>query len=116
MGESKPLFGVIGGSGLYDMEGLTNTHWERAESPFGAPSDQLLYGDLEGETIVFLPRHGRGHKIPPSELNFRANIDVLKRAGCDSILSLSAVGSLRDDLHPGEFVIVEQFMTLYDKH
>lgn len=110
MANYKPLFGVIGGSGLYDMEGLENQRWELEKSPFGMPSDELLYGELDGETVVFLPRHGRGHRIPPSELNFRANIDVLKRAGCDSIVSLSAVGSLSEDLHPGEFVIVDQFI------
>ncbi len=105
-----PVLGVLGGSGIYDIPGLAKTAWRRVESPFGAPSDDLLFGELDGQSIVFLPRHGRGHKIPPSELNFRANIDALKRAGVTEIISLSAVGSLREDLAPGAFVIVDQFI------
>ncbi|HIJ37311.1 MAG TPA: S-methyl-5'-thioadenosine phosphorylase [Rhodospirillaceae bacterium] len=107
---SIPVLGVIGGSGVYQIDGLTNTRWQTVESPFGQPSDQLLFGDLEGQPLVFLPRHGRGHRIPPSELNFRANIDVLKRAGVTEILSVSAVGSLKAELPPGSFVIVDQFI------
>ena len=109
-GESAPVLGVIGGSGIYDIEGLENAAWRRVDSPFGEPSDELLFGTLEGRPVVFLPRHGRGHRIPPSELNFRANIDALKRAGVTEILSVSAVGSLREDLAPGTFVIVDQFV------
>jgi len=102
--------GIIGGSGVYDIEGLTNTRWEKVSSPFGEPSDALLFGELNGRQLVFLPRHGRGHKIPPSEINFRANIDALKRAGVTDVISVSAVGSLREHLKPGAFVIVDQFI------
>ena len=75
---NKSVLGIIGGSGVYDIDGLTNTRWEKIESPFGEPSDELLFGELDGQKMVFLPRHGRGHKIPPSEINFKANIDALK--------------------------------------
>ena len=109
-GNSTPVLGVIGGSGVYDIDGLTNTEWKRVETPFGEPSDELLFGELDGQKLVFLPRHGRGHRIPPSELNFRANIDALKRAGVTEILSVSAVGSLKEELAPGTFVIVDQFI------
>ncbi len=102
--------GVIGGSGVYDLDGLTNTRWQAVETPFGKPSDELLFGDLDGQQMVFLPRHGRGHRIPPSELNFRANIDALKRVGCHTVLSVSAVGSLKEELSPGTFVLVDQFI------
>ena len=109
--DSRPgVIGIIGGSGIYDIEGLTKTRWEHVESPFGATSDALLFGELDGQALVFLPRHGRGHKIPPSEINFRANIDALKRAGVTDVISVSAVGSLREDLRPGMFVIVDQFI------
>ncbi|NBB82311.1 MAG: S-methyl-5'-thioadenosine phosphorylase [Alphaproteobacteria bacterium] len=107
---SRPVIGIIGGSGVYDIPGLTETRWETVDSPFGAPSDQLLFGTLDGQPLVFLPRHGRGHRIPPTELNFRANIDALKRAGVTEILSVSAVGSLKADLAPGTFVICDQFI------
>jgi len=107
---SEWVIGVIGGSGLYEIEGLEDAQWLTMESPFGAPSDQLLTGRLAGVRLVFLPRHGRGHPIPPSALNARANIDALKRAGCTDIVSLSAVGSLREDLAPGMFVVVDQFI------
>ena len=106
----SPVIGIIGGSGLYDIDGLTNTRWERVDSPFGETSDEFLLGELGGLQLVFLPRHGRGHKIPPSELNYRANIDALKRAGVTEILSLSACGSFKEDLDPGTFVIVDQFI------
>lgn len=106
----KPLLAVIGGSGVYDVEGLTNTAFETVETPFGMPSDQLFIGELDGQPLVFLPRHGRGHRLPPSEINFRANIDALKRVGATEIISMSAVGSLREDLAPGSFVIVDQFI------
>ena len=105
-----PVIGVIGGSGLYDISGLTNTRWERVDSPFGDTSDEFLFGELDGLRLVFLPRHGRGHKIPPTELNYRANIDALKRVGVTEILSLSACGSFKKDLDPGTFVIVDQFI------
>jgi 5'-methylthioadenosine phosphorylase len=104
------VLGIIGGSGVYDIEGLTNKRWQRIDSPFGAPSDELLCGELNGQPLVFLPRHGRGHRIPPSEVNFRANIDALKRAGVTEVISVSAVGSLREYLRPGMFVIVDQFI------
>ena len=105
-----PVIGVIGGSGVYDIEGMTDVAWKKVESPFGEPSDEIMLGTLAGQKMAFLPRHGRGHKIPPSEPNFRANIDALKRCGVTEILSLSAVGSLRASLAPGTFVIVDQFI------
>ena len=104
------VIGVIGGSGVYDIEGLTNRAWRQVTSPWGEPSDELLFGELDGVQCVFLPRHGRGHKLSPSHLNYRANIDVLKRAGVTHVISLSAVGSLRADLPPGHFVVVDQFI------
>ncbi len=107
---TPPVIGVIGGSGVYDIDGIEKTEWRRIESPFGEASDALLFGELDGQPLIFLPRHGRGHPIPPSELNFRANIDVMKRAGVTEILSMSAVGSLAEDLPPGTFVIVDQFI------
>ena len=107
---TPPVIGVIGGSGVYQIDGLKNVRWKRVASPFGVPSDELCFAELEGQPFVFLPRHGRGHRVPPSELNFRANIDVLKRAGVTEILSVSACGSLREDLPPGHFVIVDQFI------
>ncbi|ONG50067.1 methylthioadenosine phosphorylase [Pseudoroseomonas deserti] len=106
----EPVIGLIGGSGLYDIDGLEDRQWKRVESPWGEASDELLFGRLDGVRCVFLPRHGRGHRVPPSALNYRANIDVLKRAGVTEILSLSAVGSLNGDLEPGRFVIVDQFI------
>src|SRR5512139_869863 len=110
IGNQPSALGIIGGSGVYDIEGLANKRWQRVESPFGEPSDELLFGELNGQQMVFLPRHGRGHKIPPSEINFRANIDALKRAGVTDVISVSAVGSLREHLPPGTFVIVDQFI------
>jgi 5'-methylthioadenosine phosphorylase len=104
------VIGIVGGTGLYDLEGLTDQKWVRVDSPFGAPSDELLFGTLGGQRIVFLPRHGRGHRIPPHEINFLANIDALKRAGATSVISMSAVGSLRADLPPGTFVVVDQLI------
>ena len=102
------VIGVIGGSGLYQIDGLAEVAWRRVASPFGETSDEFCFGTLDGQRVVFLPRHGRGHRISPSEINFRANIDALKRCGVTDIVSLSAVGSLRDDLAPGDFVIVDQ--------
>jgi len=107
---TPPVIGVIGGSGLYEIDGLSDIHWKKVDSPFGATSDEFLFGELDGQKLVFLPRHGRGHKIPPSELNFRANIDALKRAGVTEIISLSACGSFKEELEPGTFVIIDQFI------
>ncbi|HEY8887705.1 MAG TPA: S-methyl-5'-thioadenosine phosphorylase [Gallionella sp.] len=104
------MLAIIGGSGVYNIEGLENTRWVKAKSSFGEPSDEVLVGELNGQPIAFLPRHGRGHNIPPSEINFRANIDALKRLGVTDIVSVSAVGSLREHLMPGMFVIVDQFI------
>ena len=108
--QGRQVLGVIGGSGVYDIDGLAGKRWQKVDSPFGAPSDELLCGELDGQPMVFLPRHGRGHRIPPSEINFRANIDALKRLGVTDVISVSAVGSLREHLHPGMFVIVDQFI------
>jgi 5'-methylthioadenosine phosphorylase len=107
---SKWVIGVIGGSGLYAIDALEEAKWVAYASPWGQPSDALLTGTLEGVKFVFLPRHGRGHRVSPGELNARANIDALKRAGCTDIVSISAVGSLAEELPPGRFVIVDQFV------
>ena len=104
------MIAIIGGSGLYDLPGLTDTRWVSVDTPWGAPSDKLLFGRLSGVQCVFLPRHGRGHPLSPTHLNYRANIDALKRAGCTDVISLSAVGSLKAELPPGHFVIVDQFI------
>ncbi|MFZ4602842.1 MAG: S-methyl-5'-thioadenosine phosphorylase [Caulobacterales bacterium] len=106
---SKWVLGVIGGSGLYEIPGLEG-QWRSVETPWGAPSDQVFDGRLGDQRVVFLPRHGRGHRIPPSALNFRANIDALKRLGVTDVVSISACGSLREDRPPGAFVIVDQFI------
>ena len=111
--QTKPnesVIGIIGGSGIYEIDGLDNPRWITVTSAFGEPSDQLLTGRLHGQAIAFLPRHGRGHKLPPSEVNYRANIDALKKIGVTDVISLSAVGSLKADLAPGTFVIVDQFI------
>jgi len=108
--EITPVIGIIGGSGLYDIAGLEHKQWRRVETPWGEPSDELLFGELDGVCCVFLPRHGRGHRLSPTHLNYRANIDALKRSGVTDVLSLSAVGSLREELPPGHFVIVDQFI------
>jgi 5'-methylthioadenosine phosphorylase len=105
-----PVIGVIGGSGVYDIEGLEERQWRAVETPFGAPSGELLFGRLEGVPCVFLPRHDRGHRHTPTSLPYRANIAALKMSGCTEIISLSAVGSLRADAPPGTFVIVDQFI------
>jgi 5'-methylthioadenosine phosphorylase len=102
--------GVIGGSGLYSMNGLTETREIRVKTPFGEPSDALVVGTLEGKRVAFLARHGRGHRFMPSELNFRANIFAMKLLGVQRIISVSAVGSLKEDLRPGEFLVVDQFV------
>jgi 5'-methylthioadenosine phosphorylase len=106
----QTVIGVIGGSGVYEIDGLQDARWTRVESPFGPPSDDLLIGTLHGVKMVFLPRHGRGHVQTPSTVNYRANIDVLKRAGVTDVISVSACGSFREDLAPGDFVIVDQFI------
>ena len=107
---TAPVIGVSGGSGVDHLDGLENSEWRKVSSPFGEPSDELLFGDLDGQPMVFLPRHGRGHRIGPSELNFRANMDALKRPGVTQIISLSACGSLKEALAPGTFVIADQFI------
>jgi len=104
------MLGILGGSGVYDIDDLENTRWVHVDSPFGAASDDVLLGELAGQPLAFLPRHGRGHKIPPSDINYRANIDALKRVGVTQLVSVSAVGSLREHLAPGTFVIVDQFV------
>ena len=106
----QPVIGIVGGSGLYDVEGLQDKVWRQVETPWGAPSDALLFGTLGDVRCVFLPRHGRGHPLAPTQLNYRANIDALKRSGVSDVISLSAVGSLRGHLPPGHFVIVDQFI------
>lgn len=102
--------GIIGGSGLYAMPGLTNVREEKVETPFGSPSDALVLGDLEGRKVAFLARHGRGHRLLPSELNFRANLFAMKKLGVEQILSVSAVGSLKEEHKPTDFVIPDQFI------
>ncbi|KEO88709.1 5'-methylthioadenosine phosphorylase [Erythrobacter longus] len=102
--------GIIGGSGLYDIEGIEDEQWLALETPWGDPSDEILFGRIDDVQVRFLPRHGRGHPISPSGLNSRANIDALKRAGCTDILAISAVGSLREEIEPGRFAIAEQFI------
>jgi 5'-methylthioadenosine phosphorylase len=104
------VLGIIGGSGLYQIPGLEGGRWEAIASPWGIPSDQVYRGRMHGVDLVFLPRHGRGHRLGPTQLNYRANIDVLKRAGCTDILSLSACGSLKETIAPGDFVVVDQFI------
>jgi 5'-methylthioadenosine phosphorylase len=108
------ILGIIGGSGLYDLPGLTDTGWVRVETPWGEPSDEIFMGTLNVEgrasRLAFLPRHGRGHRIPPSAVNYRANVAALKALGATDVLSLSAVGGLRADLPPGTFVVVDQYI------
>jgi 5'-methylthioadenosine phosphorylase len=104
------LVGIIGGSGVYDIPGLTDVEWRTVETPWGEPSDQLMFGTLGSQRLVFLPRHGRGHRRSPSDINYRANIDAMKRVGVTDIISVSAVGSLKEELPPGTFVIADQFL------
>ena len=104
------LVGIIGGSGVYDIPGLTDVEWRSVQTPWGPPSDELMFGKLKGQQLVFLPRHGRGHRRSPSDINYRANIDALKRVGVTDIISVSAVGSLKEELPPGTFVVVDQFI------
>lgn len=107
---SEWVIGVVGGSGLYDIHALENSGWIDVATPWGSPSDQLLIGRIHGVRFVFLPRHGRLHRIPPAEVNARANVDAMKRVGCTDLISVSAVGSLCENLEPGRFVIVDQFI------
>jgi len=107
---APPVIGVIGGSGIYEIMGLIDTAWQAVATPFGPPSDELLFGSVDGQKIVFLPRHGRGHRLAPSDINFRANIFALKQAGVTELISLSACGSFEEELSPGTFVIIDQFI------
>lgn len=107
---SKAVLGIIGGSGVYDFPHLQNSRWERIETPWGQASDELRFGDVDGLPMVFLPRHGRSHQLSPSDINYRANIDAMKRAGVTDLVSVSACGSFREELSPGTFVIVDQFI------
>ncbi len=104
------VLGIVGGSGIYDLPGLENGEWVTVESPWGEPSDQVHIGTINGLKVVFLPRHGRGHVYSPSDINYRANIDVMKRCGVTDLVSVSAVGSLKEELAPGSFVLVDQFI------
>jgi len=107
---TKNKLAIIGGSGLYEIEGLESPEWKSITTPWGKPSDEILSFKYKGKEVCFLPRHARGHKISPSNINFRANIDALKQLGVTDIISVSAVGSLKEDLPPGKFVIVDQFI------
>jgi len=107
---TEAMIGVIGGSGLYAIEGLEDAEWRAVESPWGAPSDAVLTGRLSGVRVAFLPRHGRGHRLGPTDIPYRANIDAMKRLGVTDIVSVSACGSFREDLAPGDFVLVDQFI------
>ncbi|MCW5752544.1 MAG: S-methyl-5'-thioadenosine phosphorylase [Alphaproteobacteria bacterium] len=109
-GDRPAVIGIVGGSGIYGMAGLEDMEWRAIDTPWGAPSDQVLFGRLGETRLVFLPRHGRGHRLAPAGINYRANIDALKRAGCTDIVSISACGSFREDLPPGSFVIADQFI------
>lgn len=104
------VLGIIGGSGIYDLPGLENSEWISVDSPWGTPSDQVRIGSINGLKIVFLPRHGRGHVYSPTSINYRANIDVMKRCGVTDLLSVSACGSLKEEHAPGTFVLVDQFI------
>lgn len=107
---AQATIGIIGGSGLYSMAGLTETREIRVKTPFGEPSEKIVVGALEGKRVAFLARHGRGHRILPGEINFRANISAMKQLGVERIISVSAVGSLQEELRPGEFLVVDQFV------
>ncbi len=107
---AKAVLGIIGGSGLYDLPGLEKKRQERVHTPWGEPSSDLFYGEIGGLPVVFLPRHAQGHRVPPSNINYRANIDALKRAGVTDLISVSACGSFREELPPGTFVLVDQFI------
>lgn len=103
------ILGVIGGSGLYEMEGMRNVRKVAVRTPFGDPSDAFTVGELEGRTLAFLPRHGQGHRLSPSQINYRANVYAMKKIGADAILSISAVGSMKEGIRPGDIVVVDQF-------
>ena len=107
---TKTVLGIIGGSGLYALPGLENMRWQKISGPWGQPSDEILFADIDGLPVRFLPRHGRGHQIPPSGINYRANIDALKRAGVTDLVSISACGSLKKKYPPGHFVLPDQFI------
>ena len=107
---AKSILGIVGGSGFYALPGIANARWEKIRSPWGEPSDDILFADLDGLPLRFLPRHGRGHKISPTGINYRANIDAMKRAGVTDLVSISACGSLKKKYEPGHFVIVDQFI------
>ncbi|MGZ5897742.1 MAG: S-methyl-5'-thioadenosine phosphorylase [Xanthobacteraceae bacterium] len=107
---TKSILGIIGGSGIYDLPGLENVRQENIASPWGEPSSSVRIGDIGGLPVVFLPRHDKGHRLSPSDINYRANIDVLKRAGVTDLISLSACGSFREELAPGTFVLIDQFV------
>jgi len=107
---TKTVLGIIGGSGLYDMPALKSVHWEGVSTPWGEASDHILFAEIDGLPLRFLPRHGRSHKLPPSAINFRANIDALKRTGVTDLVSISACGSLKEELPPGHFVLIDQFI------
>jgi 5'-methylthioadenosine phosphorylase len=106
----QTMIGVIGGSGVYQIDGLEGASWVKVKTPWGKPSDEVLVGRLDGIAMAFLPRHGRGHVHAPSDVPYRANIDALKRLGCTDVVAVSAVGSLREDYRPGDFVIVDQYI------
>ncbi|RMD46750.1 MAG: S-methyl-5'-thioadenosine phosphorylase [Alphaproteobacteria bacterium] len=107
---AETMIGVIGGSGVYEIDGLEDARWQRVETPFGAPSDEILTGRLDGVPIAFLPRHGRGHVHSPTSVPYRANIAALKMLGVTDVVSVSACGSFREEMAPGDFVIVDQFI------
>jgi 5'-methylthioadenosine phosphorylase len=107
---AKAVLGIIGGSGIYDLPGLQNVREQRIASPWGEPSGALRIGDIAGLPVVFLPRHDKGHRLSPSDINYRANIDILKRAGVTDLISLSACGSFKEDMPPGTFVLIDQFV------
>src|SRR5690606_33686478 len=110
----KQILGVIGGSGLYDMPGVSEIGRRRVDTPYGAPSDELLHARLDdsGEELLFLPRHGRGHRIPPHAINYRANICALKKLGATHVVSISATGSMREEIVPGDLVVIDQLIDL----
>jgi len=107
---AKSVLGIVGGSGFYNLPGIENPHWEKVSSSWGEPSDEILFAEVDGLPFRFLPRHGRGHRVSPTHINYRANIDALKRAGVTDLVSISACGSLKDQFAPGHFVLVDQFI------
>ena len=110
MNKEKPYLGIIGGSGIYDLDNISEAKWQSVSSAFGDPSDKILTGIINDINIAFLPRHGKSHNLLPSNINYRANIDCLKSLGVTDIISLSAVGSLKESIKPGDFVIIDQFI------